>query len=315
MASISILDIYYSLLEHLASKLPLYGIYNFIYYTAPFIRNDLSKNIQLIKQNLSLFYTQKEAEKIIADMLRFSARLVVENTFLGKEENKVKSSFSNRCPKISSPCIVLTGHFFNYWLLIEFLRINKQETVLLMGDYPKKNSPLERSGFRAWQSWQKYQEFIYASNGSPYKACQKIIEENKRLFLLIDVPYPRGQKTSLLGLPIKLPVGGIRLAEKYSLQVHFVFPFARNCLEKYQIFYYSLPKTTNMNIIMNTYISILEKIIKRYPASWLGWLYFQKLASNNPRLSYNPCLNLDKAYSPSLCSNNLSPTTVREQNN
>jgi len=276
-----LLDLYFRLLEKLARRLPPPRLWRLVYLTGALFRP--ASYLPLLRQiqaNLAPYYPPEERKRLLREMFIWESRLTAENALLGQEPKATRASFQHQPPRLPAPCLVATGHFFNYWLLIELLRVTDQPVVLLMGDRPRGGSPAEDSGWRAWQRWRRQQSFLYASEGGAYQRCQEILAQGRRLLLLFDVPWPNGVPGSLLGQRVRLPIGGWRLATRINVPVHLLFPLAENPLRPYGLLHQPLSPAHHPEELLASYLRTLEEIISRYPSSWMGWLYLHRFAED-----------------------------------
>ncbi len=279
------LALYFRFLEAAILRVSPPFLYAFIYRTGHLFRPTSYQPLkETILENLRPFFGPQERKAIFSEMLRLEARLIMENALLGTAPERVREAFAQSPPPLPRPCLVLGGHFFNYWLLVELLRVSGQEVVLLMGEYPRRGDPARESGWRAWKRWQRQQELIYAPDGRPYEACRRVLEEGKRLFLLLDVPRPSGLPGRLLGHRVFLPAGGLKLAQTLGVETHLLLPRVTASRAPYALFHRRLNPDLELKDLLDAYLQGVEINIKHYPASWMGWAFFHLLqAKKAPR--------------------------------
>jgi|GEM_PF-6064037 len=274
-----LLNLYFRFLEAAIRRAPPGLLYAFVSRTGHLFRpSSYGPLREAILKNLRRFYGPQEQKAIFREMLRLEARLVMENALLGAAPERVIRAFAQRPPALPRPCLVLCGHFFNYWLVIELLRVTGQETVLLMGEYPRGGDPARDSGLRAWKRWRHHQKLIYAPDGKPFEACRRVLEQGERLFLLLDVPRPGGLCGKLLGTRVFLPAGGLKLAQSLGVETHLLLPRVNSCREPYDLFHRRLDHTLSLEDFLASYLRGLEENIRHQPASWMGWSFFHRLA-------------------------------------
>ncbi len=275
----TVLDLYFRLLEVLAPRLPLLALYRFICVSGIWRPKSYASLRKKILANLAPYFPTSK-DRIYAQMLKLEARMVAENALLARFPEKTREAFKGSLPLLPRPCLVVSGHFFNFWLLIELLRVTGNETVFVMGQKPQPGSPAEKSGWRAWRRWRKVQEFIYASEGRSYEKCQQALAEGKRLLLLLDTPKPYGFSAHLLGRKISVAAGGLKLGRKMNLPVWFILPVPVHPHQPYTLKIKELPEAPAPEILA-AFMSLAEKLITSYPFSWTGWLYLDELSVND----------------------------------
>ena len=274
----SLLSLYFLLVEALGRALPPTKIYPFIHLTGHWFRPHSYKPLkEACLNNLKPFFAS-QAPTILREILHFEVRLVLENLFLRRRDTKrIKASFENLPPPIPAPAIIITGHFFNYWLLLESFYLSGQEVVLIMGEEPhleKASSPLEKSGAMMWQVWRRHIKYILMKRGQTYQKCSQALRRGDRLFLLFDVPRPGGQKIPFLGGEIQVPTGWWRLAQELNVPVFAFWPSFSSCRSRYT---WRLEPLVPLDSAINQVFDTLEKIILKTPALWMGWTYLSQL--------------------------------------
>lgn len=263
--------------EIFASCLPLSAFHRFVFYLGNWRPKSYHSIVNELVSNLSLYFPESHGS-ICKNILRLETRMVAENIFITRNENKVKASFKSPLSYLPAPSIIVSGHLFNFWLLIELLRIEGMPVVFVMGRKPDPKRINEKSGWRAWKRWRSVQEFIYVNEGNAYEKCQKVLESGKRLFILLDAPRKGGFKTRLLGKEISVAAGGLKLAEKFKVPIRALLPYPPYVSSPYFFILKELKGTYQE--VLDGFTKLLEKTIISHPFSWTGWVYLKELVAH-----------------------------------
>ncbi len=278
------LDLYLSFLEGLGHLLPPPKMWPFIHLTGHWYRpGSYKKWEQKVLSNLAPFFVRPG--KILREILHFEMRMALENAFiLRRDQKKIRACFDHYTWSFPAPCIIICGHFFNYWLLVEALWQEGQEVVLILGQEPrasKSSSPVEKRGLKMWRAWAKRIQFILREEGQAYEKCAEALAQGKRLFLLVDVPEPKGPQVPFLKGHASIPTGWLHLAQRFQVPLFGLWPSTPSCLDKYKWRVQNLGKVSeNAPRILSQVLAQIEQVALLYPASWIGWLYLSELKGN-----------------------------------
>ena len=274
-----ILSLYFRFFEALVLALPpnLFGKVVFrLGHFRPRCYQDYRRSVLT---NLAPFFPDRR-EEILREMLRLETSLVAEKGLIARKPSLVEAYFANDLPYLPAPAVVVSGHLCNFWLLVDLLRLKGQPVVMVIGRRPsaRPSQANEKSGWRAWLRWRSAQEFIYVSEGGAYDKCRRVLEEGKRIFLLLDVPRPHGHTVTLLGRRVCVMVGGLKLASELDLPVIALLPYPPRTDGPYHLKTVRLHGTDWVSLLEG-FMRHLEEVIRAFPFSWIGWLYFEKLVS------------------------------------
>ena len=261
-------------IENLAFWLPPAILRLLASYLPRSIPSSYHEEIKNIRKNLSPYFPPSKIESIWREMLALELRLRFETVFIRKQRTQSTfKSFSSVPPSLPAPCVIVSAHLFNYWLLIEFLALCGSPVIFLIGSLSQRpKTPLERAVQKMLKEWVKMQKFIVREQGHAFANFKRALEKGERVLLLLDVPASYNFKeVTFLGKKIRVPERGLKFALQRNIPIFLIFPRVSSPQKPYELFMEFLPPQEKKP--WNYIFKRLEKIVLSSPASWLGWTY------------------------------------------
>lgn len=274
--------IFVALLKNAGLK-PAYGL---LHLVTPYYRLFVPKAIRPLKDIYTrLGYSKNEASKLIRkNLIIFGQTLIDKIAVLAGFGSKLSFTHEGvenieQLVKDGKGGLLISAHLGN-WEVAGHL-LNRVNTIINIVMYDGEAQQL-KAYMNKFESKRSFNIIFIKDDLSHIYEMSAALNRNELICLHADRfrPGNRTMQHDFLGSVANFPAGPFILASKLKAPVCFVFAFKET---NFHYHFYAYPPQTyegrgtlGMEKMLDDYVDLLERMLKKYPAQWFNYFDFWK---------------------------------------
>ncbi|MBN2232448.1 MAG: hypothetical protein JW781_06470 [Deltaproteobacteria bacterium] len=226
---------------------------------------------------------------VIADCLRFEARLVLEHVWLRRDDaRRLRASFrpaavaalESRLQATGPAVIALPHTAFNPF--IGLAATIRPVTPLVIADPLRagitRPTPAQKSVLRLYRRWLTRQDFIFVNDGDVLENCIARLRAGRTLIIAPDVPGAGENAVAVdfIGRRLRVPAGAAVIARRAAVPLVAAVPWTDDLGAPYRLALEIVDPALDIPAAMAALFGFFDAYIRRAPACWQGWLYLER---------------------------------------